>query len=206
MEEENVKSLYRDMTALPHQPAMSVEEYFHLDQSNAEARYEYIDGYVRMLAEGTLDHATISANVHRCLYQALRGGSCRVYTSDARVRLSKSRYVYPDVTVTCDERDRGKQSTIYYPSLVVEVLSPGTRDYDRGGKFTYYRTCPTIQEYVLVDTEYQTVEVFRRQREDLWLLQMFRSDSIVDLVSLNVSFPVASVYEDTIIPAYDAEV
>ncbi len=194
------------MTALPHRSAMGVEEYFHLDQSSTQARYEYIDGYVTMLAGGTLDHATISANVHRYLYQALRGRPYRVYTSDARVRLSKSRYVYPDVTVTCDERDRGKQSTIYYPSLVVEVLSSGTRDYDRGGKFTYYRACPTIQEYVLVDTEYQTVEVFRRQREDLWLLQMFRSDGTVELVSLNVSFPVASVYEDTIIPEYDAEV
>lgn len=193
------------MTALPHQPTMNVEEYLHLDQSSTDARYEYIDGYVTMLAGGTLDHATISANVHRCLYQALRGGSCRVYTSDARVRLSQSRYVHPDVTVTCDERDRGKQSTIYYPSLVVEVLSPGTRDYDRGGKFTYYRASSTIQEYVLVDTEYQTVEVFRRQREDLWMLQMFRPGSMVELASLNVSFPVASVYEDTIVPENNAE-
>jgi Uma2 family endonuclease len=185
---------------------MSVEEYLQLDRNSIDTRYEYIDGHVTMLAGGTLDHATISANIHRLLYQALRGKSWRVYTSDARVRLSEHRYVYPDVTVTCNERDRGKQDTIYHPLLVVEVLSPSTMDYDRGGKFTYYRACPTIQEYVLVNTDYQTIEVFRRQREDLWMLQMFQYDGMVTLASIGASFPVASAYEDTTVPESDSEI
>jgi len=193
------------MTALPHQPTMSLKEYFRLDQDSTDARYEYIDGYVTMLAGGTLDHATISTNMHRCLYQALKGSPCRAYTSDAHVRISAYRYVYPDITVTCDEQDRGKQVIIQHPRLIVEVLSPGTRDYDRGGKFIYYRTCPTVQEYVLVNTDYQMVEVFRRQREDLWMLEIFHANKIVALASLGVSFPISSIYEGTTVPESDSE-
>ena len=109
-------------------------------------------------------------------------------------------YVYPDVTITYDERDRGKQNTIHYPRLIVEVLSPGTRDYDRGGKFTYYRACPTIQEYILINTDYQTIEVFHRERADFWTLQLFRAGSTVELPGIGATFSVTSAYEDTTVP------
>jgi Uma2 family endonuclease len=188
------------MTALPHRPNISVEEYLQLDRDSIEIRYEYIDGYVRMLAGGTLNHATISLNVARVLHSLLRGSSCRVFNSDARVRLSEIRYVYPDVTVSCDRRDRGEVDIIQSPHLVVEILSTGTEDYDRGRKFTYYRECPTIQEYVLINTTRQAVEVCRRERNDLWILQVFGPDSDVELVSLGVHFPVSAVYEDVVFP------
>src|SRR6266496_105744 len=189
--------------ALPNPPRYTVEEYFQLEQDHPKTRYEYIDGYVHMLAGGTLDHTAISLNIYRYLYQSLQGQGCRIYTSDARVRLAGRRYVYPDLTVTCHEQDYGKQQTIYYPRLVVEVLSPGTMNYDRGEKFTYYRACPTLQEYVLVNTGYQTVEVFRREREDLWMLQMFRPDSNVELASLGVRIPVSANYEGTTVQNED---
>jgi Uma2 family endonuclease len=188
------------MTALPHRPNISVEEYLQRDRDSIEIRYEYIDGYVRMLAGGTLNHATISLNVARVLHGLLRGSSCRVFNSDARVRLSETRYVYPDVTVSCDGRDRGEIDNIHSPRLVVEILSTSTEDYDRGRKFTYYRECPTIQEYVLINITHQAVEVCRRERNDLWILQVFGLDSDVELVSLGVHFPVSAVYEDVVFP------
>jgi Uma2 family endonuclease len=77
------------MVPLPRDPSMSVEEYLQIDRSSIEARYEYIDGYVTMLAGGTLDHATIGANIISILRRSLRGTPCRVFTSDARVRLSE---------------------------------------------------------------------------------------------------------------------
>ena len=137
------------MMALSHDTTMSVEEYLQLDRSSIEARYEYIDGYVTMLAGGTLDHATIGANIISILRRSLRGSPCRVFTSDARVRLSKTRFVYPDATVSCDEQDRGQNDNVQSPRLVVEVLSPSTEGYDRGRKFGFYRECPTIQEYLI---------------------------------------------------------
>lgn len=156
-----------------------------------------------MLAGGTLDHATISLNVATILRSLLRNSSCRVFTSDARVRLSSTRYVYPDVTVSCDSRDRGRIDIIQFPRVVIEVLSPGTEDYDRGRKFTYYRACPTIQEYVLVNTEYRAVEVCRREKNDLWSFLTFNLGDEVELTSLGVAFFVAEVYEDVIFPSYD---
>jgi Uma2 family endonuclease len=181
--------------ALPQHPFTSVEEYLEMDRSSHETRYEYIDGYVRMLAGGTLDHATISLNIAILLRNALRGRSCRVYTSDARVRIAPTRFVYPDVTVTCDSRDRGRVDIIEYPRLVIKVLSPTTEDYDRGRKFTYYRECPTITEYVLVNTAYQAVEVCRRERNGLWSFHTYNPGEDIDLISIGFSIPVNAVYE-----------
>jgi len=105
------------------------------------------------------------------------------------------RYVYPDATVSCDERDRGTGDIIHFPRLIIEVLSPGTEAYDRGQKFIYYRTCPTIMEYVLVDTQRQAVDVYRRASANLWTLHLFGPDDRVELASINVNFPIAALYE-----------
>src|SRR5260370_42272164 len=122
------------MVALPRDPSMSVEEYLQIDRSSIETRYEYIDGYVSMLAGGTLDHATIGANIISILRHSLRGTPCRVFTSDARVRLSSTRFVYLDYSISCDEQDRGQRDNVQSPRLVVEVLSPSTDSYHRGRK------------------------------------------------------------------------
>lgn len=189
--------------ALPHHPFLSVEEYLEMDRKSSETRYEYIDGYVRMLAGGTLDHATISLNIAGLLRNALRGRSCRVYTSDARVRITKTRFFYPDITVSCNERDRGRVDIIEYPRLIVEVLSPSTEDYDRGRKFTYYRECPSLEEYVLINTSYKTVEVCRHEKKGLWSFHNFEPGEDFDLVSLGVRIPVEAVYDDVTFPPED---
>jgi len=188
------------MAAQPHRLMMSVEDYLTLDRNSTEGRYEFIDGYTYRLAGGTLNHSTISANVIRELGNALRRGPCRVYTSDARVRLSKRRYVYPDASVSCDEREQGTGDIVQYPRLVVEVLSPSTEAYDRGRKSGYYRACPTIEEYVLVDTQQMAVEVYRREQERFWKLSPFGPGDAVEFESLGVSFPIASVYENVTLP------
>lgn len=176
---------------------MSVAEYLALDRDSIDVRYEYIDGHVYMLAGGTIDHGTISANLIGILYQQLRGGPCRPFTSDVKVRISESRYVYPDATVSCDERDRGQVDTLQYPRLIVEVLSPSTEAYDRGKKFSYYRACPTIAEYVLVDSQRQAVEVYRREQDHaFWRYASFGPGEQVELASISVKFPVADLYEN----------
>jgi Uma2 family endonuclease len=183
------------MVAQPHRTLMSVEDYLTLDRESVDARYEYIDGYAYMMSGGTLNHSAISINVTSLLRSLLRDSSCRVYNSDARVHLSTMRYVYPDATVSCDERDRGTGDIIHFPRLIIEVLSPGTEAYDRGQKFIYYRTCPTIMEYVLVDTQRQVVDVYRRASANLWTLHLFGPDDRVELASINVNFPIAALYE-----------
>ena len=188
------------MTASPDRFTMSVEEYLELDRNGPDVRYEYVDGYAYMLASGTLNHATISANVYSTLRSLLRGSSCRAYTSDAKVIASKNRYFYPDVTVTCDKHDQGEIDAIASPRVIFEVLSPTTEDYDRGDKFLYYRECPTIQEYVLISARRPMVEIFRRESSKLWMLSVYKRDDDVKLSSLNVHFPIDALYEDVLLP------
>src|SRR5438105_5319255 len=114
------------MSALPNRSTMSVEEYFELDRNSQEVRYEYIDGHIYMMAGGSANHSRISANIIGLLYNQLRGGSCDIHTTDMKVQLSERRYVYPDVSVSCDDRDRGNDDRLHYPCLVIEVLSPST--------------------------------------------------------------------------------
>jgi len=185
---------------------MSVEEYLTLERTNTEIHYEFIDGHVYMLAGGTADHSIISANIIRELSLALRGSPCRVYTSDMKVRISEQRYVYPDVSVSCDPRDRGSIEALQYPRLIVEVLSPSTEAYDRGKKFSYYRACLTIEEYILVDTQQQAIDFYRREQETFWKLSPLGSDDQVKIQSLGISFPVTAIYENIMFPENNSSV
>jgi Uma2 family endonuclease len=193
------------MAVEPHRSLMSVENYLTLDRSSIEARHEFIDGHVYLLAGGTANHSIIGVNIISILHRLLRDGPCRIFNSDLRVRLSETRYVYPDATVSCDPRDRGQVDTLQYPRLAVEVLSPSTEAYDRGRKFGYYRTCPTLQEYVLVDSQRQSIEVYRRESESLWTLHPFGPDDEVELASLGVHFPIADAYQDAVLPDEETE-
>jgi Uma2 family endonuclease len=180
---------------------MSVEAWRELERTSHDRKHEYIDGQVYAMAGGSLDHSQTSINVVLVLRGALGRGPCRVYNSDAAARLSPTRYTYPDATVTCDERDRGGVTEIQAPRVIVEVLSPdSTEGYDRGRKSGYYRACPTVQEYVLVATDHQAVEVYRRTAEGWGTFQAYGPDEEMELPSINVRFPVAALYELTEVP------
>jgi len=142
-------------------PTITVNDYLALDQNSLEARYEYLEGELRMLAGGSPDHSLITTNVTSLLHSFLRGGPCLVYNVDMKLQLSEARYVYPDITVTCDPRDQEPEDNrTHYPSVVVEVLSPSTEAIDRGKKLLYYQAHSTIQDYIMVDSQRILVEVY----------------------------------------------
>lgn len=183
--------------ALEHTPIMSVEEYFRLEENNPDARYEYLDGYVYMMSGGSANHATIGGNIYAILKSLLRGGPCRAYNSDMKVRVSETRYFHPDITVSCDTRDRGTADFIQSPRLVVEVLSPTTEAFDRGRKLQCYTACPTIEEYLLVDPRFMRIEIYRKEQKK-WIYDAFEAGDEVELASLGVHFPVIDAYEDVV--------
>jgi len=177
-------------------PVMNVEDYLILNRNSKDIRYEYLDGDVRMLAGGSPDHSIIIANLTATIKGPLKGSQCRVYNSDVQLKLSEKRYVFSDITVSCDERDRNQKETIRYPLVVVEVLSPTTEATDRGKKAAYYRACPTIQEYVMADSEEVFVEVHRRE-EGRWTINTFEPGDTITLESLDIQFPIEDAYEGT---------
>ena len=175
---------------------MDVEDYLILNRNSKSVRYEYLDGELRMLAGGSPDHAIIIANLTAIIKGPLKGSRCRVYNSDVQLQLSEKRYVYPDITVSCDERDRNQREAIRYPRVVIEVLSPTTEAVDRGRKAAYYRASSTIQEYIMVDTGDILVEVHRRE-DERWTINTFELGETVTLESLNIQFPIEEAYEGT---------
>lgn len=182
---------------------MTVEQYLALDESS-DAKYEYLDGYVFMLrppssaydeqaadmAGVSIAHAALCARMASLLDQALADGSCMVYTSDARMRLAERQYLYPDVTVACGEQSGTMLSN---PVVVIEVVSPTTEKRDRGAKFKAYKALPSLQEYVLIGSEYKALEVHRRDG-NFWRQYHYREGDLVELKSLGVSFPFDQVY------------
>jgi Uma2 family endonuclease len=173
-------------------------EYLEWEEQQ-EFRHEYVDGEVYAMTGGTLNHSTIAGNFHNILKNYLRGSGCKVFNSDAKVQvLESSSYLYPDVSATCDDRDRSATKFISYPCLVVEVLSPTTEAYDRGNKFALYRRSSTLQDYVLVSTNAMRVDLYQRNEQDRWEILSFDVGDVIDLISVNLSVTVAQIYEDIV--------
>jgi Uma2 family endonuclease len=179
-------------------PRFTPEEYFAWEEQQ-RVRHEYIDGEVYAMTGGTVNHSQIASNFNRLLGNHLRGSGCKVLNSDARVNIvTSTHYVYPDVSVTCDERDKTTTQYITYPCLIVEVLSSSTEAYDRGNKFKLYRRNPNLQEYILVDAETIAIELFRKAGEDNWRIINYEPGDAVELTSIKLTFPIEQVYEDII--------
>ncbi|MCC5665442.1 Uma2 family endonuclease [Nostoc sp. CHAB 5784] len=181
------------MVALPDRILMSAEEYLVWEPTQEE-RYEYWDGEVVMMSGATRNHNRISANFFKLLDDALADRSCEVYIVDVKVQVEPGqKYFYPDVVVTCDERDDDPQ-LVQFPCLIIEVLSPSTEAADRGKKFAKYRQSPTLQEYVLVQVAQPGVEVFRRNEQGKWVLSEYNLHEILRLESVDVEIAIAHVY------------
>jgi Uma2 family endonuclease len=190
------------MATVPNRQKMTVEEYLHLDGSNPDQKYEYYDGEVRLMAGGTKEHSAIAANLQIEVGAALRGTDCRTFTSDARVQISAARYVYPDMTVSCDREDWGGGDTLHTPTVVFEVLSPSNEHLDRTKKQSFYRACPSIQEIVLVSTTEPLIELFRRDPAiaPFWPHAAFALGDTLTLASIGVSIVVDEIYRDITFP------
>lgn len=182
--------------ALPEYPYIDLEDYFMLDNTVKSARYEYVDGTVRMLAGGSPNHSIIANNIASLLNYALRKQPCIVYNPDVRVQLSPTRYFHPDVTVGCDPRDLEKENGIEHPRILVEVLSPSTEAIDRGEKLNLYLECPTVEEYLLVGSQKKSVEIYHREKNN-WSLSVYKAGTIIHLNSIDVDIPFDEIYEKT---------
>ncbi|AFZ24884.1 hypothetical protein Cylst_2685 [Cylindrospermum stagnale PCC 7417] len=184
------------MIAIPQQPQqMTIEEYLQWEPQQ-DLRYEYVHGEVFAMTGGTIPHNDIALNLYRTLYPHLRSRGCRVNVSDVKVQVSpKSPYYYPDVIVSCDSQDINARKFIQNPKLIAEVLSPGTSAKDRGEKFTYYLKIPTLQEYILIDSEKISVERYCRGEGRMWLYYPYIAGDIITLSSIEFEFPIELLYE-----------
>ena len=184
------------MTATCQLPAMTIAEYLEWEPLQ-ELRYEYIHGAVIAKTGGSIPHNDIALNLYRAFYPQVQPNACRINVADVKVEVSSSSpYYYPDVVVICDPRDLTARKLLRHPKLIVEVLSPGTEAKDRGEKFAHYRSSPTLQEYVLIESEKVGVECYRRGEGRLWLYYPYTAGDIITLESIDFSFAIALLYEN----------
>ena len=160
-------------------------------------KHEYRRGHVYAMTGAKKPHIVIGSNLVRLLGNHLLNTPCLVLSSDIKVRLEEANcYYYPDVAVTCDERDTGStEDFILYPSLVVEVLSSSTAAFDRGDKFADYQTASSLQEYVLITQSEIKIECFRVNAEGNWVSQTYRQGDELELMSIGFGCPIAEVYQ-----------
>jgi Uma2 family endonuclease len=183
------------VAAREHFPKLTPTEYLEWEE-HQELRYEYIDGEIYAMTGGTLNHSEIGGNFYYLLKTHLGGSGCRVLNSDAKVQIAESNdYVYPDVSVTCDERDRSATKFISHPCTIVEVLSPSTKAYDRWEKFNLYRRSDVLQDYVLVDTDRVEIALYSKNDRGKWEITRYIAGDIVELKSINLIFSIEQIFE-----------
>jgi Uma2 family endonuclease len=178
---------------------ISIEEYLTFERGSHE-KHEYFKGEVFAMSGAGPRHNIIFSNLFGEIVIKLKGKSCRPFGSDMRLHIPQSTlFTYPDISIYCGElNDDLEDDNAINPTVLIEILSPSTRDYDRGGKFKLYREIPTLKEYVLVDTESILVEVFRVNETGHWELEEYKSpEQTLQFTSLSISVALKDIYQGT---------
>jgi Uma2 family endonuclease len=184
------------MVASRAQRHYTFDDYLSVEEMSS-VRHEYLDGEILAMAGGTPEHTALSAAIVVLLGKKLEGGPCRPYSSDLRIRVRETGLAtYADASVICGEpiRDPDSPTHVNNPSVVVEVLSTSTEEYDRGEKREHYQRSQSLNEYVLVSQDHRQVEVFGRGKEGMWAHSVSRSGESFELASLGVKLAVNDLY------------
>ncbi len=185
-------------------PYLSPEEYLEWEEKS-EVKHEYIDGEIFAMAGASDDHWTIVSNASSILKTHLKGSGCR-QLGDVKAKIfHRRRFYYPDLMVTCDDRDQADRYVKRYYKLIIEVLSDSTEGFDRGEKFADYRRSDSLEEYVLISQNRVNAEVYRKNLALRWELQAYQAGDRVELVSLGLEFPIADLYEDVVLPPQEMD-
>jgi Uma2 family endonuclease len=171
-------------------------EYARLEEGSP-IKHEYLAGHIYAMAGGTPEHAALAMAVGARLTLALAGGRCRVFSSDLRIRVRKTGLgTYPDVSVVCGPRevDPEDPNTVTNPTVLVEVTSKSTEEYDRLKKFDHYREIPSLREYVLVSHGEPAIEVRRRDSDGTWTTHVAQSGESIKLESVPCTLDVREIY------------
>lgn len=182
----------------PERRFLSVDDYLALEEKSF-VRHEYVNGLMHAMSGPSEHHELIAGNFYFAFREHLRGGPCRSYKREFRLRLQINRqdiFYYPDVMVACT-REGVDPYFLRNPRLIVEVLSPSTQSIDRREKLLSYKQVSSLEEYLLVAQDAREITIHRRADE--WKPQwVTEPDASVELTSIELSLPVARIYEDVL--------
>jgi Uma2 family endonuclease len=175
----------------------TVEEYLALDEAS-DVRHEYYHGEVYAMTGASLRHNRIVRNGCVALQTRL-AQTCEVFVDGALVKINEGVYFYPDLVVSCSEEDLQADRVLQHPAVIIEILSPGTADYDRTTKMRLYQQLPSLQHYVIIRQDYCWVECLSRvpgqEGQSEWLYRVY--DALTDVLQLStvgINIPLAELY------------
>jgi Uma2 family endonuclease len=173
------------------------DEYLEME-AIAAYKSEYYSGEIFAMSGGTPAHSLICVNMIRRIAEAVDSKNCRCFESNMKLEIpAADAFVYPDIMLVCGEirLAENTRDVITNPVLIIEVLSPGTESFDRGKKFEYYRSIPSLKEYVLVSQEKQIVEIYFRQNRGTWLYTVAQGlDKTILLNSIEYEIALKEIY------------
>ena len=187
---------------IPPRRHMTIAEYLAYERTS-DGKHGYYAGEIFAMAGGSVQHNIIVANTIASLHGQLRRRECTVCPSDMRVHIPRTGlYTYPDVSVVCGQMyfQDSESDTLLNPTVIIEVLSPSTENYDRGKKFQNYRMLDTLREYVLIAQDSVHIEHYVRQMDYQWLLTEYdNEESIFELSSIVCTLTLVDVYEKIVL-------
>ncbi|WP_244923828.1 Uma2 family endonuclease [Enhygromyxa salina] len=190
------------MTAEAATQRMSYADYAELERQGL-GKHEYLRGEVVAMTDGTLEHARLASQLAYLLGRELAGGSCRVFSSDLRVRIEATDLdTYPDLSVVCGDPQTAAADdhALLNPTLVIEVLSKSTEGYDRGQKASHYRRIPALKGYLLVSQQTRQLELQTRRDDGSWTLLEAGPGEQLCIEALGVTLDVDEVYQGSLGP------
>ena len=185
-----------------NEQVLTFDQYLEIEAS-AETRHEFVDGLMFAMAGATEAHNLIALNIATTLRAAARATACRVFQSDMKYRTADNTGYYPDVILTCDERDLG-ELVKRFPCLLVEVLSKSTSEVDHTEKWLNYQRIPSLNMYVMVTQDRRFLEVYTRQVDGSWRYETLEDAGTLKFACVNASMTLDDVYEDVIFPNTDS--
>lgn len=191
------------MKNLVEEPAVKynsfTQEAYLETEREALEKHEYYQGEIFAMSGASVKHNKIFINCIGELQNRLKGKSCQPYGSDLRIHIPKNTlYTYPDISIICGEMEFSddKFDTVTNPSVIIELLSDSTRNYDKGEKFTLYRDITSLKEYILIDTEKIYVEKHIRNADNSWQLTDYKSiENSFTISTIQLSFLLVDIYE-----------
>lgn len=177
-------------------PRLTEQDYLTAERT-AIHKSEFVGGAIYAMSGGTSRHSNLASRLIFQLSMYLEGSSCRVFTSDLRIRVPQGDYFYPDASVVCGpvETTDDRKDVCTNPILLVEVLSPSTADYDRGLKFEHYRQISSLMEYLIIHSDGLHIEHYSRQHDASWVLREYRGqDDKIPLPAVKCELLLGSVY------------
>jgi len=177
-------------------PKYTLEEYLAIDEAS-DVRNEYLSGYIVAMAGNSPEHARIVNNLGYRLNLAFEDKPCEPWFGDTRVVANQTGYVYPNISITCNEPEflPTNPKTLTNPLVIIEVLSESTQKIDRLEKFLKYQELNSLEHYVLVSQDQPLVEVYTRQPKGHWDYLPLRSlDAVMELPAIDFTLPLSLIY------------